>query len=385
MLILLCAGCAHAPSSPPLSSALEATLDRFAAGLPPGEGISLRVEAEGHDLAWAQARGANVDPAQAVRIASITKTFVAAATLRLVDEDRLSLDAPIGPLLSGPLADVLRADGYDLTRITVRMLLSHTAGVFDYAEHPGFLARVMNEPGHVWTRDEQVAFAMDHGDPLAPPGERFAYSDTGYVLLGALMETTTAQPMPMAVRALLGLDRLGLSQTWFETLEPAPRAAPSRAHQTIGLLDVQSIHPSADLFGGGGLVSTPADLTRFLRALFKGDILQRDTLATMKTPSSQSIASTGAGYGMGLSTRTFEGCTCCGHGGFWGVVVWHCPAINLTIAGFVTQTNHRQALAALMDDVVRLFVAAHAEANASVRADPPMPQQDRKTGLACHG
>jgi len=78
-------------------------------------------------------------------------------------------------------------------------------------------------------------------------------------------------------------------------LEPAPRAALNRARQFIGALDVQSIHPSADLFGGGGLVSTLADLSRFLRALFNGDILRRDTLSAMQTPSSQSIASTGAG------------------------------------------------------------------------------------------
>lgn len=243
--------------------------------------------------------GASVDPAQAVRIASIAKTFVAAATLRLVDESRLGLDDPVGPLLPGPLADALRADGYDLTRITVRMLLSHTAGLFDYAEHPAFQARVVNEPGHVWTRDEQVAFAMDHGDPLAAPGERFAYSDTGYVLLSALIETVTAQPMATAVRELLSLDRLGLSHTWFETLEPA-----------------------------------------------------------MKTPSSQSMASTDTGYGMGLSTRNVNGCTCHGHGDFWGVMAWHCPAIALTMAGFVTHTNHRQALSAQMDDVARLFICA---------------------------
>jgi len=373
VLILLCAGCAQVSSSPPspqLPRALEATLSRYVAELPPGEGISLRAEAGNPDLVWAQARGANVNPAQAVRIASITKTFIAAATLRLVDQDRLSLDAPIGPLLPRPLADVVRADGYDLTRITVRMLLSHTAGLFDYAEHPGFQARVMNEPGHVWTRDEQVAFAMDYGDPLGAPGEKFAYSDTGYVLLGAVIENVTALPMAMAVRGLLSLDHLGLSQTWFETLEPPPSATPNRARQRFGALNVQSIHPSADLFGGGGLVSTPADLTRFFRALFNGDVLHRKTLIAMKTPSGQSMASAGAGYGMGLSTRAVDGFTCYGHGGFWGVMAWHCPAIDLTIAGFVTHTNHRQALAALMEDVVRLVIAAQAGC-AAISLPPP--------------
>jgi len=83
VLILLCAGCGQAPSSSPLWSALEATLGRYASELPPGEGISLRLEAGSPNLVWAQARGDGVDPTQAVRIASITKTFVAAATRRL--------------------------------------------------------------------------------------------------------------------------------------------------------------------------------------------------------------------------------------------------------------------------------------------------------------
>jgi len=385
VLILLCAGCVQFSSSPQLPRALEATLSRYVAELPPDEGISLRVEAEGLDLVWAQARGANADPAQAVRIASITKTFIAAATLRLVDQGRLSLDAPIGPLLPGPLAETVRADGYDLTRITVRMLLDHTAGLFDYAEHPGFQTRVMNEPEHVWTRDEQVAFAMDYGDPLAAPGEAVAYSDTGYVLLGAVIENVTALPMAMAVRGLLSLDHLGLSQTWFETLEPPPRAAPNRARQRFGALDVQSIHPSADLFGGGGLVSTPADLTRFFRALFRGDILQWETLIAMKSPSRQSMTSSGAGYGLGLSTRAVDGFTCYGHGGFWGVMAWHCPAINLTIAGFVTNTSHRQALVALMDEVVRLVIAAQAGCEAISLPTPASAERaaSRIPGAQC--
>ena len=77
-------------------------------------------------------------------------------------------------------------------------------------------------------------------------------------------------------------------------------------------------------------------------------------------PPARASPRRGPDNGMGLSTRIVDGCICHGHGGFWGVMAWHCPAIDLTIAGFVTQTNHRQALAALMDEVVRLFIAAQA-------------------------
>jgi D-alanyl-D-alanine carboxypeptidase len=346
----------HTPSAPPHLRVLDAAFDRCVSGLPPGEGLALRLEAP--DFVWAQARGAGVHPAQTLRIASVTKTFVAAAVLRLVDQGRLGLDDPVGPLLPAALADALRADGYDPSRITVRMLLNHTAGLYDYAEDPDFQARVANDPGHVWTREEQVAFAMAHGDPLAAPGERFAYSDTGYVLLGGVIETITARPMAAAVRDLLGLDRLGLVHTWFETLEPAPRNAPGRVRQFVDALDVQSIHASADLFGGGGLISTQEDLARLFRALLGAKILRAETLAAMMQASPQSLASGGeglgsGGYGMGLGLHTVDGVACYGHGGFWGVLAWHCPAPDLTVTGFVTNTSQRGLLAACVDDALR--------------------------------
>jgi len=359
---LLCSGCMHAPSAPRLR-VLDAAFDRCASELPPGEGLALRMEAL--DFVWAQARGTGADPAQTLRIASITKTFVAAAALRLVDQGRLGLDDPIGPLLPAALADALRADGYDLSRITVRMLLNHTAGLFDYAEHPDFQTRVMNDPGHIWTREEQVVFATAHGDPLAAPGERFAYSDTGYILLGAVIETITARPMAAAVRDLLDFDRLALAHTWFETLEPAPRNAPGRARQFVEALNVQAIHASADLFGGGGLISTQEDLARFFRALFGADILRAETRATMMQASPQSLALGGEdlggeGYGMGLGLHTVDGVACYGHGGFWGVLAWHCPALDLTVTGFVTNTNQRRLLAACVDDALRAAIGPSA-------------------------
>lgn len=314
----------------------------------------MRVDAPSLADGWRRASGADLMGNETVRVASITKMFVATATLRLVDQRRLRLDDPIGPLLPPEFTDALQSDGYDLARINIRMLLAHTSGLFDYAEHPDYQARIMAEPGKVWTRAEQLAFAMDNGAPLAAPGERFAYSDTGYILLGAILETVTGQPMATAVRDLVGFDRLGLRHTWFESLEPTPLNAPPRARQRIAGLAVEAIHPSADLFGGGGLVSTTADLARFLAALLGGEVLRPDTLAQMTHPTPQSLRSGQTLYGLGIGVREVGHARCFGHGGFWGVVAWCCPTPGVTAVGFVTDTEGKGTLADVHQSVLEI-------------------------------
>lgn len=73
-------------------------------------------------------------------------------------------------------------------------------------------------------------------------------------------------------------------------------------------------------------------------------------LAAMTTPSAQSLEAGSSGYGLGLSVRTLSGVACYGHGGFWGVVVWHCPSVDIAIAGFVTNTAGRDLLSAMIED-----------------------------------
>ncbi|MEH6665804.1 MAG: serine hydrolase domain-containing protein [Brevundimonas sp.] len=357
------AGCAHAPTASlrpgaALAVSLDAAMDQGGASLASDRGFALQVEAPRLDLVWAAARGNAASADRTVRIASLTKTFVAAATLRLVELGQLDLDEPVGPLLSAPIEARLAGDGYDLDRVTVRMLLTHTAGVFDYAEHPLYLARVLSDPAHVWTREEQIAFAVDHGDPLGAPGALFAYSDTGYLMLGDILERVSGLPLAEAVPGLLELEDHGVSNTWFEGLGAEPADAPPRARQGAGAIDATDIHPSADLFGGGGLLSTPADLVRFLRLLLRGEILGADTVRMMTAPTPQSVAAGGGGYGMGLARRSVADEACYGHGGFWGVVAWYCPGADLAVSGFVSNADQIAALSLLTDEALRLCLDA---------------------------
>ena len=161
-------------------------------------------------------------PLTSFRIASVTKTFVAAAVLRLVEQGVLRLDAPIARLVPPDTDALLRSDGYRTDRITLRQLLDHTSGIFDYAASRDYDALNTGDPGRHWTPVEQLRFAVDHGHPLAAPGREYHYADTNYVLLGEILERATGEPLATAVRRQVGFERLGLDHTYWEELEPEP-------------------------------------------------------------------------------------------------------------------------------------------------------------------
>jgi D-alanyl-D-alanine carboxypeptidase len=345
-VLALAASAAAAGAPTPVAARLAAAADAFAAAHPTYPGVALAVVSP--RLQWTGSAGhpalgshTLLDPRAGFRIASVTKTFTAAATLRLVEEGRLALDDPIGEHLAPATVALLRNGGYDPQAIRVRHLLMHTSGLYDYASDPKFVEYVLTHGRHHWTRAEQVRFAMTHGKPYAPPGKEFHYADTGYVLLGQIVERTTARPLGSAFRRLLGFEKLGLTHTFLESLEPRPPAARPRAHQYYQRIDATGFDPSFDLYGGGGLVSTVGDLARFYRALLHRHVFERPTTLRIMLgkPNTRRIAD----LGMGIFSNRFGGRSgedCWGHSGFWGVTVIHCPASDVTVALTVNQADN---------------------------------------------
>lgn len=380
VLTLALAACGPTPSktagpNEQLAAQLAALLDSAVASTPGLPGAMLRVEAPSLGFVWTdavglsdRAGGDSLRVEQPLRVASNTKTYIAAAILRLVETGKLGLDAPILPHILPASAATLKADGYQLDRITVRMLLQHTSGIFDYATtgaggsgmalYGPFFDRIIADPTHRWTRAEQLALAMTTGDPYGQPGEKYHYSDTGYNLLGEILETVTGQPMQVAVRELLAFDKHRLTTTWFETLDSIPAGSLPRVHQYLDSLDTNTFDGSIDLYGGGGLMSNLEDLARFYRALLRGDVFMgQATLDSMLVMSPQSLGE-GGGYGMGIGRAQYGDVLCYGHGGFWGTAARHCPALDLTVTAAVTSTTARGALVAIVQGAIGRTAAA---------------------------
>jgi D-alanyl-D-alanine carboxypeptidase len=349
---------APAPAASPLPAQLDGLVAQFTRAHPGFPGVVLAVRTP--TLTWTGAFGvadrATRKPLAAdagFRIASVTKTFTAAAILRLVEQGKLALDDPIAHHLSRASVALLRRGGYKVDRIHVRHLLQHTSGLYDYAEDPAFQAFVVSHPRHRWTRAEQVRFAMTHGKPLFPPGTSFRYADTGYVLLGEMLERETGRSLAAAYRTLLGFGRLGLHHTYLETLEPVPAPAETRAHQYLGATDTAAFDPSFDLYGGGGLVSTVDDLARFYRALLGGRVFEK--AATLRTMLGKAAATRPVDLGMGIFAESVGRESCWHHDGFWGTSVLHCPRTGVTIAVTVDQAaDFAPAVQRLNAKVLRL-------------------------------
>ena len=308
-----------------------------------GPGIDVEVAAGVADV---EARKP-LTPGRRFRIASVTKTFVAAAALRLHEEGRLDLDAPIAGLVAPRTVELLRSGGYEADLTTTRHLLTHTSGIYDFAADAygpmtddGFMAAIRADPGRRWSREDQLRFAIEHGEPYGPPGGVFAYSDTGANLVGEIVERRSGRSLGAAIRELVGSERLGLAHTYHESLEPEPLGLPPIAGQYEGDFDVWRYDASVDLWGGGGLVSTCGDLARFFRALLGGDVLRSpDTLELMRTVPGAPAADAddpdargeAANTGMFLFRRRHGDLTSWGHGGYWGTVAATCPELDVTV------------------------------------------------------
>lgn len=326
-------------------------------------GVSMTVLAPNFDIQWSGAVGYDskakeqkLSVQQPFRIASITKTFTAVGILRLAEMGKVDINAPIKGYISEAHIAILEQDGYDLSAITVKHCLQHTSGLFDYAMGSDDYVKVaMQDPTRRWTRTEQIQFAIDYGDPIGKPGDKYHYSDTGYVLLGEIIERQTGKGLAEGYKALIDFDKLELSSTWLESLEPAPEGLPRLVRTYLEEMDATAWDNSVDLYGGGGYVSTTDDLAKFYQGLFNGNVFEKpETLEIMLSENGISgQGSTAEAYRMGLwiiKTPFGNGFM---HNGFWESAVIHFPEYNATIALNFVDGYNLNAMKGAFKEIVR--------------------------------
>jgi D-alanyl-D-alanine carboxypeptidase len=247
-----------------------------------------------------------IRPRDRVRVASNTKMFVAAVVLQLVEDGEVALDAPVEEYVPGLVA----GNGYDGTKITVRQLLQHTSGMADYIED------VLADPGagdRPWQPSELVAIGLSH-PPLFAPGTGWAYSNTGYIVLGMIVEAVTGNDLGDEITDRL-IRPLGLGSTTYPDAGDkrirGPHAHGYYAFPGQPVMDITELEPSLP-GAAGSLISTGPDLTRFVRALLSGKVLRRDLLAEMRT----TVPAEGPAYGLGIREIPLPcGGVAWGHGG----------------------------------------------------------------------
>jgi len=233
---------------------------------------------------------------------SITKTFTAALILGLRDENRLHLE----DRLSRWFPDVAHADD-----ISLRHLLNHTAGIPDYGAIRAYHEDVRTSPSAPWTFDRFAAETLEKGLQFEP-GQGWAYSNPGYMLLKRILEEVTGLPyrelVAERIARPLGLDRTFVPE---RVRDLAPLAmGTSRALSIDGSPRDIREHYHPGWVSHGVVASTARDIVRFLDALFGGRLISHDSLDAMmslvpvpmtrESAASSPLRITAPSYGLGL-------------------------------------------------------------------------------------
>ncbi|MDA2213303.1 serine hydrolase domain-containing protein [Bacillus cereus group sp. MYBK195-1] len=244
------------------------------------------------------------------RIGSVTKTFTATVVLQLAGENRLNLDESIEKWLPG----VIQGNGYDGNQITIRQILNHTSGIADYLRSKD---NDMMNTKKTYTAEELVNIGLSL-PPDFTPGKGWSYSNTGYVLLGILIEKVTGNSYAEEIENRI-IEPLKLSNTFLpgnSSVIPGTNHArgyfqPDGASE---LKDVTYYNPSI-ANSAGDMISTADDLNKFFFYLLSGKLLKEQQLKQMLTTVPTGIEGID-GYGLGIyETKLPNGVSIWGHTG----------------------------------------------------------------------
>ncbi|MCR2806597.1 serine hydrolase domain-containing protein [Paenibacillus soyae] len=256
-------------------------------------------------------RYSSTDTPMPYHIASIGKMFTAVLIGQLIESGQLRLqDRAAKYVPAGTMNGLFVHKGRDYANeVTVEQLLGHTSGVADYFGDKVLTGvplqkMIIQQQDRHWTPQELLAISREQQQAVAPPGAAFHYSDTGYVLLGLLIEHVTGGTFENRVHESI-LNPLGMNDTYMpHRTKPANMFSPPMAPVWLGGTEISSYVSLSCDWSGGGIVSTTDDLLLFNRALREGKLLQPATLQAMDTIRHRFRP--GLHYGLGMMEVRFE-------------------------------------------------------------------------------
>ncbi len=321
--------------------------------------IQVKIKSEPLNLDYDHPAGCIDQP---FHTASIGKLFTAVLVQRLVERKQLFLADPIQRYISPAWLERLFVyQNVDYSRyVTIRHLLGHTSGIADYFDGrttsgASFRKLILTHPQVHWTPWQLLDFTRENQKAVGMPGRVFNYSDTGYILLGLLVEAVTGKPFGqnLAEEILLPLE---MHDTWLMFCsEPVNKPERRMAKAWIDQVEVSRFESLSSDWAGGGIVSTTSDLLKFSHALRSGKLIQKQTLDAMDNCSH--VFRPGIYYGLGMMKIRLREFVLlgnlpdlCGYLGILAVHLFHDPSSDAhIILNFGSTSRMRESFRALFE------------------------------------
>lgn len=297
---------------------------------------------------WGYAHGSTpVSSQDQFYSASIGKMTLATLAMIYLESGHLKLDDPIRKYLDeASLKGLFLVDGTDYSSsVTIKHLLSHTSGLQnyftdgdqDYNANPDFQELMMKDSKKIWQATEILDWIRNKLPALSAPGSQYHYSDTGYVLMGMVLEAVSGQKLHQMYRERLWKP-LGMDQTymWFKEKPVAPVSGTQIAHTYADSYDMSTINALSADWAGGGLITSTLDLYKFINAWVNNRIFKKDGTKALMEDYHPTEA-----YGLGHWKIKPSGWkeTIIGHDGTSQSFCFYVPRFEAYIIGTFNQTS----------------------------------------------
>lgn len=250
------------------------------------------------------AEGSTAIADQPYYIASVSKLFASVLFSILVENGMCSFEDHISKYLDNEiLRDLHVYKGKNYTsEIKVKHLLNNTSGLHDFVEDKpkqgkSMINMIVDDPSRRWTPMEVIQWAKENLETYFPPGEGFHYSDTGYHLLGLIIENITKITYPEALRYYI-FEPLEMKNSHFSRTEPIENSEHPIADLYVHNTRINDHKSLSIMYAGGGVVSTTEDLLKFMKALVNYQIIKKDTIDKMKQDYGKFFLGIDYGYGV---------------------------------------------------------------------------------------
>ena len=293
---------------------------------------------------------------------SVSKTYMAVGILKLYEQGKIDLDAPMTSYLPQKFSRYIT----DAEKISVRMLLNHTSGIPEYNSAPAYVTRLLQHPTYPFVPENYLQYIK--GNPLDfSPGSKYSYRNTNYVILALIADAIAGDHARFLSETIF--EPLGLTHTFYRNdpgyLKYSDLVNSYWDRHSNSILENASLlqrNNVQTLIGDDGIVATPEDAVRFLKGLMEGKLLSITTLEQMKSWVNDNKGN--PTYGLGLDYTTFQGHIAYGHSGGGigaGCHLYYFPEKNIYIftginLGTVTDSPIHETASKTIDKIYEVLL-----------------------------